>query len=96
LEQRHPHNVDGVSVAIGGARLALSSLRHGLMYGSFAWTREMEYLWRAEECRKLVQQTPIPDHRKAIQKICDMWLRLADERRKLLEQPDANGSPNRG
>jgi hypothetical protein len=45
-----------------------------------------EYLSRAEECRKLVQQTPVSDHRAVIEKICDMWQRLADERLKLLQQ----------
>ena len=44
-----------------------------------------EYLRRAEECRKLALQTSVAAHREAIQKICDMWLKLADERRSYLE-----------
>lgn len=49
-----------------------------------------EYLRRAEECRKLAQSTTIPAHRKAIQETCDMWLRLADERRRYLAQQKNN------
>ena len=55
-----------------------------------------EYRRRADECRKLVQQTLIPDHRKSIEKICDMWLRLAEERLKWLEETGGAASPKPG
>ena len=53
-----------------------------------------EYLRRAEECRKVAQQTTVASHRKAIQEICDMWARLADERRKLLARQRSKNSPD--
>jgi hypothetical protein len=55
-----------------------------------------EYLRRAEECRKLALQTSIAAHREAIQKICDMWLKLADERRSYVKHSGGDGSPSLG
>jgi hypothetical protein len=48
-----------------------------------------EYLRRAEECRTLAKTILVPEHRKKIEKICDMWARLAEERRQHLNEMEA-------
>ena len=50
-----------------------------------------EYLRHAEECRKLLAQVAVHEHREKIQSICDMWARLAEERRRQIEA--AAGGP---
>jgi len=49
-----------------------------------------EYLRRAHECRKLVHQTTIAAHRRAVEEICDTWARLAEERQRFLAQQQGN------
>jgi hypothetical protein len=52
-----------------------------------------DYLRREEDCRKLALLTQMMAHRKIIEEMCDMWARLAEERRRYLVQQQSNNSP---
>jgi hypothetical protein len=43
------------------------------------------YLRNFDECKKLASRAAHPEQRRAIQEICAMWQRLAEERSKQLE-----------
>ena len=49
------------------------------------------YLRRAEECRKLLAETEVPGHPKAIEAISDRWLKLAAERLQYLKDGRPKG-----
>ena len=44
-----------------------------------------EYLRHAEECRKLLAQVAVQEHREKIQKICEVWASLDEERRQQID-----------
>jgi hypothetical protein len=64
----------------------LGVIWHPQALGSRAMKLVEEYVRRSEECRKLAQRAGIPAHRDAIQKISDMWRKMAEQRQRHLEE----------